>query len=557
MILRSRSTRSRPGIVLLAVLVVVVLLTLAAYQYSELMMAEYKAADSYLKAAQTRALADSGIHYVAALLSDPNAVTNTLNGNPYENPTIYQDVLVMPDPNGGQRNGRFSVVALRNPDDPAATTSPYRFGVADEAGKINLNSLLALDNGQGNVALTMLMNLPNMTEDIANAILDWLDPDDTPRTNGAENDYYTSLDPPYQCKNGPLDSLEELLLVKGVTPPLLFGNDTNRNGILDPDEDDGSGQVDLGWSAYLTVYSRELNVDFSGNPRVYLNDSDLNTLATNLTTAVGQDLSDFIIAYRLYGPSTGGTGGGTGGAVVVQANGTTMVAANTSTAKGGGGGGAAYTPLANQDVDAVRGQMQTDKASASGSGGGGKQKISTLYELITAKVDVPVGTGMNQRTVTMSSPLSDPGQQATLLPLLLDETTTTQQTELSPRININTASQMVLTALPGLTGDQVQTILDTRPPTSSDNPPDASFQTPAWLVTQASLPVSALQQLENYVTARTFVYRVQSVGYYDSGGATSRVEAVIDTNLGRPRIVYWRDLSALGKGFPLGSGSTN
>jgi hypothetical protein len=202
--------------------------------------------------------------------------------------------------------------------------------------------------------------------------------------------------------------------------------------------------------------------------------------------------------------------------------------------------------------------MQTDKASASGSGGGGgKQKISSLFELINAKVNIQVGSGTDQRTVTMSSPLSDPGQQATLLPLLLDETTTTTQAELSPRININTASQVVLTALPGLTGDQVQTILDTRPPTSSDTAPDSSFQTPAWLMTQANLPVSVLQQLENYITARTFVYRVQSVGYYDSGGATARVEAVIDTNLGRPRIVYWRDLSSLGKGFPLGGGNTN
>src|SRR5207247_1078297 len=141
----------------------------------------------------------------------------------------------------------------------------------------------------------MLMTLPNMQDDIANSILDWMDPDDEPRSNGAENDYYQTLPNPYRAKNGPLDTIEELLLVKGVTPQLLFGNDRNRNGILDPDEDDGTGIVNLGWSAYLTVHSRERNIDSQGNPRIYVNDTDLNTLSQKLTTALGEDLANFII----------------------------------------------------------------------------------------------------------------------------------------------------------------------------------------------------------------------------------------------------------------------
>src|SRR5262249_57796060 len=144
-------------------------------------------------------------------------------------------------------------------------------------------------------------------------ILDWIDADSTPRSTGAEDDYYMGLNPPYHCKNGPLDSLEELLLVKGVTPQLLFGNDFNRNGILDPDEDDGSGVLDLGWSAYFTVYSREQNVDSTGNARININMSDLNTLSQLLTTPLGQDRANYMIAARMYGLSTsGGSGGGSG-----------------------------------------------------------------------------------------------------------------------------------------------------------------------------------------------------------------------------------------------------
>src|SRR4051794_40501427 len=178
----------RKGVVLLAVLITVTLLTLAAYEFSELMLAEYRAAESSKRAAQARALADSGVHYAAALLSSPDAYSGTLGSNPYDNTQAFQGILAQPDDNARFR-GRFSVVALRDPDDPAASAQAYRFGVSDESGKINLNALMKIDSS-GKVAHDMLMTLPNMTEDVANAILDWIDPDDEPRTNGAENDYY-------------------------------------------------------------------------------------------------------------------------------------------------------------------------------------------------------------------------------------------------------------------------------------------------------------------------------------------------------------------------------
>ena len=53
------------------------------------------------------------------------------------------------------------------------------------------------------------------------------------------------------------------------------------------------------------------------------------------------------------------------------------------------------------------------------------------------------------------------------------------------------------------------------------------------------------------MTATTSTYRVQSVGSFGKGGPIARIEAVIDTNAGKPRIVYWRDLSELGKGFEI------
>ena len=48
---------------------------------------------------------------------------------------------------------------------------------------------------------------------------------------GAEIEYYSTVG--YSCKNGPLDTIEELLQVRGMTPELLFGADLNRNGVID------------------------------------------------------------------------------------------------------------------------------------------------------------------------------------------------------------------------------------------------------------------------------------------------------------------------------------
>jgi type II secretory pathway component PulK len=569
---KNGASTARRGVVLLAVLVVVVMLTLAAYQFSEMMMAEQKAADSARRAAQARAFADSGLHYAAALLSNPDTFTNTLNSNPFENPQYFNGILVQ-DSDQPRARGRFSVVARLSPDETAGA-QPYHFGVIDETGKINLNALMKLDSS-GKVAHDILIQLPNMTEDIVNSILDWLDPDSDPRSSGAEEEYYSTLSPPYHCKNGPLDSLEELLLVKGVTPQLLYGNDRNRNGVLDPDEDDGSGTVDLGWAAYLTVFSRELNVDSQGNPRININDSDVNSLQQKLNAALDPGLANYIMAYRVYGPASsqqGGAGAGSGAAGAARSaapaasmpttgrGATGAAAASTVRTPTTGAAGAATTGGAGR-TGAAGGLGAAGGAGRPGGGGGrltagsvdlrqgGSRRIGSLYELINSSVSIP-GTNGGQAT-TYPSPLNDAGSLKELLPQLLDMCTTTTDSELPARVNVNTAPQAVLLALPGMDAGTVQTLLDHRPSLSSTDPPDTIFQTPAWLITEANLTSSQLTTLEKYITTRSQVYRVQVLGYFDSGGPTVRLEGVIDTNSGRPRLITWRDLTELGKGFDL------
>jgi len=538
--------RTRKAVVLLAVLVVVVLLSLAAYKYSDYMLSEYRANEASIKASQARMNADSGVHYVAAKLA-----SDGLGGNPWDNAGAFQNVAVgNPDARGKQ--GRFTILSLRSPEETSSGGGQaFVYGCQDEASKINLNGLLALDKGKGDIAMQILMALPNMTQDIAAAILDWMDPDDTPRPSGAENEYYSILATPYRCKNGPLDSLEELLLVRGVTPLLLFGNDRNRNGVLDKEEmGDGIDGHDQGWSAYLTVYSREANADSTGVARLNVNGQDLSVLPTQLITALGSsDLAYFILAYKLYGPATssatislGGSGsGGSGGGFQVKIS---------------------QPKLATVDTQAVINKVQEDLAKIPSANQQQQQqqrktnRIRNLWDLANATVQVSVPDGDKKtKTVSFPSPLMDTGRQRELLPLLLDKCTTSKATDLRPRVNFMTAPPTVLNALKGVTGmtDQdVQTILDKRP--APDKASDPVYKTAAWLVTEANVPVTTLRKMDPYLTGATQVYRIQSIGYSDGGGPTARVEAVIDTNMGRPRIVYWRDLTELGRAFDVGRG---
>jgi hypothetical protein len=119
---------NRRGIALPVVLVVVSLLALAGYTFSELMLAEYHAADAHGRALQTRYLCDSGIAKTLRLLKlDPEMLRE--RGGLYDNPAEFQAIVVVDDAQP-ERRGTFSIVAPKwEPDAPAA----MRFGLEDES----------------------------------------------------------------------------------------------------------------------------------------------------------------------------------------------------------------------------------------------------------------------------------------------------------------------------------------------------------------------------------------------------------------------------------------
>ena len=90
----------------------------------------------------------------------------------------------------------------------------------DENGKINLNGI----NDENKGILIEYFNQMGIdlfdADIIVDSILDWIDPDDLTHLNGAEDNYYESLPEPYKTRDAPFSSIEELVLVRGVTPEI-------------------------------------------------------------------------------------------------------------------------------------------------------------------------------------------------------------------------------------------------------------------------------------------------------------------------------------------------
>jgi type II secretory pathway component PulK len=144
------------------------------------------------------------------------------------------------------------------------------FGIVPESTRVNV-SVTPPDR---------LAALPGMNNETANAIADWRDGDDEVRDGGAESDYYLAQRVGYEAKNSRLETLEELMLIRDIDAEVLFGEDTNHNGVLDPNENDANatppddnadGNLDVGVYPYLTVYSAEPNKTADGKDRTNLN----------------------------------------------------------------------------------------------------------------------------------------------------------------------------------------------------------------------------------------------------------------------------------------------
>lgn len=100
-------------------------------------------------------------------------------------------------------------------------TGVLRVRLIDEGGKININRVTEATLRR----IFTNLGLESMRRDIlVDSILDWRDEDSLHRANGAESDYYQALPSAYTARNGPLDTVSDLLWIRGVSRELFFGS---------------------------------------------------------------------------------------------------------------------------------------------------------------------------------------------------------------------------------------------------------------------------------------------------------------------------------------------
>jgi len=118
-----------------------------------------------------------------------------------------------------EREGPFFRINCENPK-VLFGEGYYVVQVANEAGKIDINTA---DSRLLKIMLSPFQLDEQEAAVIVDSILDWRDQDQLHRLHGAENDYYQALPTPYHCKNDYFDSVEELLLVRGITRKIFYG----------------------------------------------------------------------------------------------------------------------------------------------------------------------------------------------------------------------------------------------------------------------------------------------------------------------------------------------
>ncbi|HWX23222.1 MAG TPA: helix-hairpin-helix domain-containing protein [Candidatus Binatia bacterium] len=414
---------------------------------------------------QAHYLAVAGVEKAKALLyQDARERSRSVrhhSGALYDSPQQFRDV-----PLG---RGQFRVLRRGREDEGGAIL----YGVSDEESRLNVN----------NTSLEELSKVYGMTPDVAAAIIDWRDEDNTVTPGGAEIEYYASLKPPYQPRNGPLQTIRELLMVRGVSRDLLLGSDIHQNGMLEPGAEAGQaagvGGLDTGWAGMMTVDSSVANVTASGEDRVNVQTADERSLTgiRGITT----DIARAIIAYR---------------------------------------GQNRFNSIADLlDVTAAQDQNQAGSPSTANTSNQGQSPSDQN------------AASLNQPTTNPSGPKVI---SQDLLMDIADELTAQTGQDLPGLININTASLDVLACLPGISRELAQAVISFRQS-------NGFYPNIAWLFKVPDMTQDIFKQVAPRVSVRSDTFRILSEGQVTSTGARQRIQEIVHVGLHEVVTVSYRE----------------
>ena len=524
-----RSARQqRRGYVLLVVTIVVILLSLAAWSYMNKMVLEQEATMMYGRDVEARMAAESAIEYTAIQIG---LLQTQQSPDVFHNPGLFRG-QVLSEVDNARGQCRFTILV---PNELSSDKgSSVRFGLARETAKFNINRLTEFegDDDDTTTPYDAISFVPGMTEEIANAILDWIDSDEERRVGGAESADYEGLAVPYSARNAPLESVDELLQIQGITPALFYGEDANRNGMLDPNEDDGNesqpddnadGILDAGWREYFTASSKERNTTAEGDKKININGTILTELFDEIEEAFDTETATFIIAYRLWGNENADPA--TVKSLTVDQKELAQAIAGSLTSEEG--------------ISIIRAGMNLNQVSA--------YSFRSIYDVIDAQIEAEI----NDAPQTLVSPWTS-ANLLDKMPEFEESFTHVDDAFIDGRININIARREVLLAIPDMTETIANSIVDERPTIESSGAASEAMSlraSPTWLLGEGYVDLNTFRRLGPWLTTGGDIFSFQTLGHFDQGGPTTRLEAMIDATQNPPRVIFQRDLTSLGRGF--------
>ena len=453
------------GLVIIAVLWMAVVLTVMAAILGRKSRLDMKVCLARMEGVRCKWAARAGIEKAMAVLKEDDATSDSLLDLWSDNDEDFNDVLL--------ERCWFSVQVI------------------DEASKLNVNT----------ATKTQLLGLPYMVEEIADAIIDWRDTDDTPSGTGVESGYYESLQYGYLARNGPFRTVRELLLVKDVTEDLFYGEDTNLNGRLDynendgdlsPPQDDADGILDLGWAAYLTCHTSDGGTSSSSQSS--------GSSSKTSSSGAGQ---------------TSGTSGQTSGGSNQTSGGSNQSSGSSNQSSGSSGSGRTSS-----------GSGQTSGGSSQASGGSNQTSGGTGQ---TSGGSSQTSGGAAQTSGSSNQASGGSGQTTS--------TSTTSQT--SAKVNVNTASDIVLAALLGGGDDAERTALAI---ISYRETLTEGIQNISELSEAGAVDSTTLGQIQNYLTTKSNIFTIRCTATADRNGpygTALQTEAVVNRSSTPCKILFW------------------
>ncbi len=546
---QSRLERAKRGQALVPVLFVLMILTSLAVAFALASHTELRASANFANRTARTLAAQGALNYALGALS---ATSN--NGAMYG--------IVPPNPEA-DANGWWQI-----------GDAWVKVEVVDTASRLDLNSVTAATLESWPVFQT--------NTDLAEAIVSWRTPQSTSGgtsgsgTSGAASgssgssssgsdtfsSYYSGLSTPYSEKNAPYETVNELLLVDQMTPTILYGTIAGSTAVTEVTQSStstpgrgvsralsrqtgakaggtagagasggagaGSGAAStasesdfssiyststLPMSELFTTISRERQIAANGTPRININTASATDLQ-NIGLTAGQ--ANRLIQWRQNG------GQSTGGGVAMPGPGV------------GGGGGVTVPTAPAAPKKSVRfgrqasGAMPGGSQSGAGGTGTGGSKTGTGGSGAGGASTTPVFK-------TLADLLDVTGFTATVMQQIADYIAIDNNTYREHVVNINTAPQEVLAAVPGMDTTTLNAILTARQS-------GQVFQTMGDIYTLQGVSRTEFQAVIDSLTTKASTYIIRIRVQMPGENAVYAVEALAELTDNGPLVLQWREV---------------